>query len=83
MTVREYCIFFLEMRRSKLFSVLSVQYSRGLIEAAELDRAEIVWIRSIQKQSFEAKLKYLNYPTTQIKPLYVYKFGLYLDSTTL
>jgi len=37
-------------------------------------------ICSIQEQSFAAKLKYLNNPTNQTKPLYVHQFGLYLDS---
>ena len=70
----------MELTRSKSLSVLSVQYSGDLIEAAELDRAEIMWIRSIQEHSFAAELKSLDNPTNQPKTLYVHQFGLYLDS---
>jgi len=71
---------FLEMGRGKHLTVLSVQYNGVSLNAAELDRAEILWIRSIQAQSFAGELRYLDNPSNKTKPLYVDQFGLYLDS---
>ena len=50
---------FVELVSGKALSVFSVDSHGGLLEATELNRAEIMWMRSIQHQSFSMELKYL------------------------
>ena len=43
---------FLERRRGSPLKVFKVEYSTVELEAAELERAEMLWIRSIQAEAF-------------------------------
>ena len=56
--------------------------SRTLLEAKNLEKAEIVWIHSVQGQSFPEEIIFLKQSTMK-KPLSVRQFGLYLDEENL
>ena len=50
---------FLEKCRGSPLKVSSVQYSNLQLEAVELERAEVFWIRSIQIEAFCREIQYL------------------------
>ena len=70
---------FLERCRGSPLKVSSVQYSNLELEAAELERAEMLWVRSIQIEAFHREIQYLEGKLSHCKPVYVDQFGLYLD----
>ena len=75
---------FIETCKGTPLKALNVQYSNDSeLEAAELERAETLWIRSIQGEAFENEIKYLKSNSVHGKPLYVEQFGLYLDKQIL
>ena len=70
---------FLERCRGSPLKVSSVQYSNLELEAAELERAEMLWVCSIQIEAFHREIQYLEGKLSHCKPVYVDQFGLYLD----
>ena len=56
-----------------------MEYSTVELEAAELERAEMLWIRSIQAEAFCREIQYLEGNLRYGKPVYVEQFGVYLD----
>jgi hypothetical protein len=53
------------------------------LTANEISRAEGVWIRSIQNDSFTNELEFLKYASQQLPPNRVRQFGLFLDKTQI
>jgi len=54
-----------------------------LLDAMELNRAEILWMCCVQAQAFEREIVYLKGSTTTGKPHYIDQFGLFLDGQNL
>ena len=77
--VTAYALKFLERLKGSPLKVYSVQYSSLELEAVELERAEVLWVRSIQTEAFDRELHYLEGNLSRGKPLYVDQFGLYVD----
>ena len=67
-------------RPSKNFEIC---FSSPEIEATELNRAEVLWICSIQSQSFEGEIKYLKNNSRQVKSPYIDQFRLFIDDQGL
>ena len=74
---------FIELVKGSPLNVLKVSHGNGPLEAKELDRAETLWIQSIQAQSFEREIRYLGEEHTLGKPSYVDQFCLFLDEHVL
>ena len=74
---------FIELVKGSPLNVLKVSHGNGPLEAKELDRAETLWIQSIQAQSFEREIRYLGEEHTLGKPPYVDQFCLFLDEHVL
>ena len=49
-----------------------------LLEANEIENAELMWIRSVQEQVFLEEISFLKQSWSK-KTLYVKQFGLYMD----
>ena len=80
LTVTARVLTFIETCRGASLKALSVQYNHDSeLEAAELEKAELLWIRSIQRGAFENEIKYLRSNSIHGKLLYIEQFGLYLD----
>ena len=62
---------FVEMIRGRPLKILSICYTSSAIEAAKLNRAETLWIRSIQTQLFKNEIRYLKGGSSQSKPPYI------------
>jgi len=60
--------------------VFELIHGHGQLEARELDRAEILWIRSIQAQSFEKEMRFLEKDGSTSKSPYIDQFCLFLDN---
>ena len=60
----------------------SKRVSTKLVEAGEMNKAELVWLRSVQHRAFNDEICFLK-QLTRKKPLYVSQFGLYLDEDQL
>ena len=69
---------FVEMTRGRALT----QYNATL-DAMELNRAEVLWVRCIQAQAFEKELTYLEGFTSSGKSPYIDQFGLFIDDQTL
>jgi len=70
---------FVERCRGSPLQASSVQYINSELEAAELERAEMLWVRSIQAEAFYLEIQYLDGNSHCGKPVYVEQFSLYLD----
>ena len=53
------------------------------LSTLELRQAEELWIKAVQKNSFEEELKFLSSNKVSIPPTYVAQFGLYVDEQSL
>ena len=69
---------FVEIVKSSPLCVLDLIHGHGQLEARELDRAETLWIRSIQFQAFEKEIRFLENCNLS-KPPYIDQFCLFLD----
>ena len=74
---------FVELVRKRSLNVLKVCYTDAAIEAVELNRAEILWIRSVQAQTFQKEISYLKGHSNKVKPPYIDQFNLFLDNQNL
>ena len=59
--------------------IFSTHYNPSELEAGELNRAEILWIYSVQAQSFEKEIRYLKSNSGQGKSPYIDLFCLFFD----
>ena len=74
---------FVELVRKRSLNVFKVCYTDAAIEAVELNRAEILWIRSMQAQTFQKEISYLIGHSNKVKPPYIDQFNLFLDNQNL
>lgn len=58
------------------------EMSQTLLEAMDLEKAELVWIQSVQGEAFPEEISFLKQSIMK-KTLYVRQFGLYLDEENL
>ena len=58
-------------------------FEPGPIRAAEMNEAELIWIRIIQSKTFALEIQFIcnNHVDEQRKPLLVSQFGLFYDET--
>jgi len=74
---------FVEKARSKPLKLFKAQYSNAQLEATELDRAETLWICSIQLKTFHKEIVYLKRHAHCTKSPYIDQFHLFLDDQQL
>ena len=74
---------FVELIKKRSLNVFKVCYTDAATEAVELNRAEILWIRSVQAQRFQKEISYLKGHSNKVKPPYIDQFNLFLDNQNL